>query len=803
MMADLKFALRQLAKAPGFTAVALLTLALGIGLNVSMFSLIDLVLLQPVPFADRSHLVRIFRTTPQSQSADHNAADYLEVARASEGVARVAGYRFWGVTLDKSGRPPENLNALRVSASFFPTLGMQPEMGRLFTADEDSPGHHVIIISHATWQAQFGGDPSVIGRTVRIDGEPTTIIGVMPAAFSSVFLWGPGDAFLPLALTPAERLDFNDTYLRILARYDSGLSLAQFNARLASLAARLARIHPMLGKKDGLRAVTLQSTVANPSSRGLVWLLFGLSASIVLVACANLANLQLARAIPRGPEFAIRAALGAPRGRLLRPLLAESLLLAVGGGALSILVASWSNAWISSCLSANGVVTLRLVIDWKGLGFAAGISAVTGVAFGIVPAWMMSKVRVSDALKSGARGNTGGRAQHHFRHGLIVAQFAIALVLLASAGVFIRGLNRMLSRDAGWNRHSLLQAIINLPQAKYTSQAQTYAFYTRLKERLSALPGVENVSIGWTLPVFQFRTSRNFVVEGRPAPPAGREPVAYVNGVMPSFLPTLKIQLISGRNFNDSDSRTAHPVVIINQSMARALFPNESPIGHRIGGVDPAHRHWAEIVGVMPDLRFAVSLAAPATRFQVFLPLAQETWNYTTVAVRARSAAALAGPMRRAISELDPDLPVQQLGTVDQMIDRQTDFGMVETILAAFAVLGLFLSSLGLYGVIARLVAQRTHELGVRMALGAQSRDVVWLILISGFQLVLLGAVLGLIGGAGLGRLLSGLLPEVRLQDPMTVAAVTLLLLVVALIACWLPARRASRIDPLVALRSD
>ncbi len=803
-MSSLHYAFRSLLKSPGFTSIALLTLALGIGLNTSMFSLMDLLLLRPLPYPDRERLVRIYRTTPQSQNADHTAADYLDLSHAMRDTAEIAAYRLWGFTLVQADRPPVNLNALRVSGNFFTAIGLQPALGRVFNADEDRPGNQVVVLSYETWQAQFGGDPSVIGRTVRLDGQPATIIGVMPLAFSSVFLWGPGDAFRPLALSDTEKLDRNDASWQLLARRRSGVSLAQFNARLATVAEQLARNRPREHSQDGLRAVTLQSTTRNPASVGITSLLLGLAGFVLLIACANLANLQLARAMARGHEYAIRAALGASRSHLLRPVLAEGLLLSLAGGTLGILVADWSNSWLSSRMSANGVVTFTLELDWRVLVFAVALSIVTGVASAILPASLLSRIRVCDTLRSGTRGNTGDRTQHRLRHSLIVAQFALALVLLAGAGVFIRGLDRMLARDAGWDRHSVLQGVINLPQSRYATPQQAYAFYTQLQERLAALPGVEHVAIGWTIPVFQFLTSRSYVVEGRPPPPAGREPLASVNAVTPSYLATLKVKLLSGRDFSERDSLTAPPVVIINESMARALFPGESPLGHRLGTTDPANRGWAEIVGVMPDLRFAVSIATPATRFQVFRPLAQETWNYVTVAIRGRAVETLAEPMRHVVTELDPDLAVQQFGTVDDVIKLGTGgFAMVNTVLACFALLGLFLAALGLYGVIARLVLQRTSEIGVRVALGARPQDVVWLILRSGLKLTLAGTALGLLGAVVLVRVVLSFLPEMPVQDPAVIAGVTLLLLAIGLLACWLPARRATKVDPMVALRSE
>jgi putative ABC transport system permease protein len=804
MLSDLRHALRTLVKAPGFSLIAILTLSIGIGLNTSMFSLMNLLVLRPLPFPDGDHVARINRTTPQSQTADHAAADYLELARDAKSFADIAAYRMWSTTMAQAGRPPVNLNSLRVSANFFPALGLKPELGRWFTPDEDQPGSHVIMLSHATWQAQFGGDPDIVGKPVRIDGASSTIIGVMPESFSSVFLWGPGDAFRPLALEEWEKANRNEMSLRLLARLNHDITIEQANVRLTALAEQLARTRPVSRSQDGLHAVTLQSTATTPGTLGISWMMLGLAGSVLLIVCANLANLQLARAIARSHEFAIRAALGASRTRLLRPLLCESMLLSLLGGALGVLIAMWANDWISSRLSANGFVVFKLTLDWIVLAFALVASIATGLIFGVVPAWLMSRIRVSATLKSGTRGNTGDRAQHRLRHSLIVGQFALALVLLAGAGIFIRGLNQILKLDAGWEQHGVLQGVVNLPQAKYPDPARTYAFYTQVQERLAALPGVENVSVAWTLPIFQFFMSRNYVVEGRAAPPPGREPLASLNAVTPSFLPTLKTKLLSGRNFTEADTATAPAVAIINETMAKTLFPNENPIGHRIGGVDPTNRAWMEIVGVMPDLRFAVNTGIPQNPFQIFRPLAQETWNYVTIVIRGNAVETLAEPMRKTIAEMDPDLAVQQLNTVPQLIKQgMSSFMMINTILVCFAGLGLFLAALGLYGVIANLVVQRTPEIGVRVALGAQSQDVVWLVMRSGLRLTLIGTVIGLLGAYGLTRIINSFMPAVGVSHLAILSLVTVVLLVVALVACWLPSRRAAHIDPMVALRAD
>jgi predicted permease len=805
MISDLKYALRQLIKTPGFTAIAILTLALGIGLNTSMFSLMNLIILRPLPVADRDQVVRIYRTTPQTQTGDHAAPDFLDLAPETASFADLATYRMWGYTLSPEGRPSVNLSALRVSASFFPALGLKPELGRFFRADEDQPGNHVIILSYATWQAQFGGDPAIIGRSVLVDNESTTIVGVMPEAFSSVFLWGPGEAFRPLALSDNEKRDRGATEFRLLARVHAGISLDQFNTRLKILAERLAPLRPKEHSSDGLRAVTLQSTTRSPEAVGATVMLLSLAGFVLLIACANLANLQLARAISRAHEFAVRAALGASRSRLLRPLLAESVLLALGGGVFGILFAVWTNDWVSSRLSANGFIRFTLTLDWNVLLFALILSSATGLVFGLVPAWLISRVRVNDTLKVGSRGSTGDRAQHRIRHGLIVVQFANALVLLAGAGFFIRSVDKMMSTDPGWNRHSLVQAVLNLPAARYSTPAQTYTFYTQLQERLAALPGAENVTVAWTLPTFLYLTSRNFVAQGLEPPQPGHEPLAYINGVEPSFLDTLQVKLVAGRNFTPADTLTSNPVVIINESMARALFPKGNPIGQHIGVPDPKNQSWAEVVGVMPDMRMAMVGVPQATPFHVLRPLAQETWNFVTVAVRSNRAEALVEPMRQAILALDPTLALQQLGTVDHMVEVASGgIDMIKTILISFAALGLFLAALGLYGVIARLVVQRTPEIGVRMALGAEANDVVWLILRTGLRLIVYGSVLGVLGSMGLNQVLSRISPSgPPVNAPAIFAVVTVILLLVGVVACWLPARRAAKVDPLVALRAE
>jgi predicted permease len=804
MFSDLRFAVRQLLKSPGFTAIAVLTLALGIGLNTSMFSLLNLLILRPLPFPAREQLVRIYRTTPQSQTADHYYPDSIALTPEVSPVADLAAYRFWNYALAVEGRPAVNLNGFRVSANFFSTLGVKPALGRFFTSEEDRPANHVIVLGYGTWQTQFGGDPSVIGRTVTLDNEPNTIVGIAPASLATASFLDPGDVFRPLALTDAEKRDYGSSETRLLARVRNGTTLEQFNARLQTVAANLGPLRPKDHIQDGLRGVSLQSSTRNSGTVGATTMLVVLAGFVLLIACANLANLQLARAISRAHEHAIRAALGASRSRLLRPPLLESMLVAVTGGLFGLLIAVWTNDWLSSRLSTSGFANLQLTLDWQVLAFALALSLLTGVVFGLAPAWLISRVRVNETLKSGTRGSTGDRVQHRLRHSLIVLQFANALVLLAGAGFVSTGVDKLLSIDPGWNPHALTECILTLPQTKYSTPEQTYSFYTRLEERLSTLPGVRNVTVAWTLPFFGYLTNRAIVVEGQEPPPPGHEANAAVNGVEPSYFDTLQIRLIAGRNFTAADNLTAPQVAIINDSLARALFPKGNALGQRISVSSPKKPAWAEVVGIMPDIKMALAGLAGPIPFQVMRPLAQEPWNYVTVAVSSDHPELLIDAMGRTIASLDSNLAVQQLDTVDHAVRLATgSMNMIKTVLIGFAGLGLFLAALGLYGVIARLVVQRTPEIGIRMALGAQSRDVIKLVLGSGLRLIFYGALIGIVGAAGLYFILSRWSKAPSINVSAVFVVITAILVVVGLVACWLPARRATRINPLTALRAE
>jgi putative ABC transport system permease protein len=630
-----------------------------------------------------------------------------------------------------------------------------------------------------------------------LDGESVTVIGVMAAGFHDRMLWGPVDVWRPIAFTDDQRQNRGNNFLQSVARLKSGVSIAQAQAEMDAIAVRLARDYPLNNTEKGLRLLPLAESGMDDTVRHLVWLTTGLTGFVLLIACANLANLQFARTANRAHELAIRTSLGAPRGRLLRQLLTESLLISFLGGLLGLVVAGWANAWIGPQIVVGDETGLALPLNLKMIGFALLISTLSGLAFGLVPAWRASRADVNDSLKQGSRGTTDDRVQLRVSYGLIVAEVALALVLLAGAGMFVRGLDRFTFRDPGWRVDGLTIGYLSLPESKYGVAGARLAFTERLQERLATLPGVERAAFGLSLPIWGTSFSGGFAIEGRPEPPRGREPLGSVNAVTPGYFETLGIRLVAGRGFTTTDTTNRPAVVIINEMMARTFWPGESPLGKRIGGPDD----WRQIVGVVSDVRFAGNLSEPDTRFQTYRPFAQEPRGPMAVALRGNVPVAT---FQRAVAELDPDLPVSEPGPARAAVGRiLANYALTGWLLGGFALLGVLLAGLGIYGVIAGYVVQRTSEIGVRIALGAQLRDVLWLVLAKGLRLTLLGAAIGLVGALGVARLLAAAAPELSSNDPLIIVSVTTLLIGVALFACWLPARRAAKVDPMLALRYE
>jgi putative ABC transport system permease protein len=805
---DLRFAVRSLRKNPGFTVVALLTLALGIGVNSSAFSVLNALLLHPLAYPQPDRLVRVFQTQPDSPRPSflHAPANFLDQRQQNGVFERMAAWQPTTFNLGEPGQPADRVPGLAVTADFLPLLGIGPELGRVFTPDEDRPGGNaVIVLSHGAWLQRFGGDAGIVGRTVRVNGEPVTIIGVMPAAVDDFLLWGDVALWRPLALSEPTRLDRNNNTLHVAGRLKSGISLAAAQTAMDTLAGRLARDYPQFNAQSGLRLIPLGRSAQDDIGRGVTWMVMGLAAFVLLIACANLANLQFARNAARGREHAVRAALGASRAQLLRHVLTESLLLSVLGGLLALGVAIWTNDVLGRFFIWGDHVGLELPLDGRVLGFTFAVSLLTGLAFGVAPAWLAAGANVGETLKPGARGSTSGPAQQRVRHALIVAEVALALVLLSGAGFFLRGLQRFATREPGWRTDGLLTAYVSLKGQTYATTAAREAFFRHLQERVAALPGVEQVAVGSSLPTWGFGNNNSFVVEGRPEPAPNRAPSAAAADILPGYFATLGIRILSGRDFNAGDREDTPAVVIINESMARRYWPGENPIGQRIGGATPFMNRPREVIGIVSDVRPLAQLGATEGGNQMYRPIAQRGPTLATVALRAASApSTLAPQLRRVVAGLDADVAVTGISTVRQDASRSlASLQLAAWTLVGFAGLGVLLAAVGIYGVIAHTVAQRTNEIGIRMALGAQVRDVFALILGRGLKLTFMGVALGLGGAYGVSRLLHAITPEFSAANAGLTAMITLFLVTISALACWLPARRATKVDPMIALRTE
>lgn len=800
---DVRYSLRQLLKHKGFTVVAVLTLALGIGVNTAMFSVLNTFLFRSLPYPESDRIVRVFRTSPHSQSWPFSNANFFDQHDQNTVFEKMAAYTFTSRNLAEEGQTAERLLGLAATADFFPLLGVAPAHGRVFKPEEFEAGaDNVVVLTDRFWTRRFGSDPNIIGRTIQLDGKTVEVIGVMPPGFDHPILWGPIDIWQPLAFTKEQRANRGTNYLSSFGRLKPGVTIGQAEQSMITLA---SNIHKQNSSNEGesLRLEPLQRSMSDDIGRTVMWFTFGLAGFVLLIACANLANLQLVRTAARSRELAVRAALGAARMRLLRHSLTESIVVALIGGAISLVVAIAGVRFISNRLF-DGLPGASVQLDYKVFGFALLISVVTGVLFGTVPAWFASRADLNLALRENSRGSTAGKSQHRLRHTLIVGEVAFAMVLLAAAGLFLRGLHRFINTDPGWRVDGLLTAQMSLRGEKYTEDKQRVVFLTALENRLKALPGVEHVAIGSSQPAYGFQSSNSFLVEGRPEPPPEKMPEIFVEPVSTDYFATLGAHLLQGRTFNESDVADRPLVVIINESTAKAFWPNESPIGKRVSDAG-RERTYAEVVGVVNDLAFPADLGEPYTRFQSFTPVAQTAPAYLTIVLRTSlNAEAFGNTLRNAVAELDPSLPVYRIRTARTAVDQGLgSISLLGSLLGAFAFVGVVLAAIGIYGVVSYTVVQRTGELGIRMALGAQTRDVLWLVLGKGAVLILMGAVLGGASAYGVSRLLESLIPSLPTRSPLVLVLTGLVLIVVALLACYIPARRATRVDPLVALRSE
>ena len=800
---DVRYSLRMLLKNKGFTVIAALTLALGIGVNTAMFSVLNTFLFRSLPYPQSERLVRVWRTSPHSQNWPFSSGNFFDQHDQNTVFDKMAAYNFASRNLTEQGQTAERLLSLAATADFFPLFDVAPAHGRLFKPEEFEPGaDNVIVLTDRFWQRRFGSDPSIVGRKIQLDGRTVEVVGVMPPGFEHPILWGPIDIWQPLTFTPERKTDRGTNYLSSIGRLKPGVTIQQAEQSMVALAANIHKQHSS-NEGESLRLEPLSRSMSDDIGRTVMWFTFGLAGFVLLIACANLANLQLVRTAARSRELAVRAALGAGRLRLLRHSLTESIIVALIGGVISLVIALWGVRFISTRLFAD-LPGASVQLDYKVFGFALLCSLVTGVLFGTVPAWLASRADVNLALRENSRGSTAGRSQHRLQHALIIGEVAFAFVLLAAAGLFLRGLHRFINADPGWRVDGLVMANMSLRGEKYTDDKRRVAFLTELESRLSTLPGVQSVAIGGSHPVFGYNSSSSFLVEGRPEPPPDKYPEIFFEPVSSNYFETLGAHLRQGRIFNAADTADHPLVIIINETAARTFWPNENPVGKRISGTDE-QRDFYEIVGVVNDLAFPGNLGEPYTRFEAFVPVTQGAPNFFMIILRTSSNAEMIGnSLRSSIAGMDPNLPVYRIRTARAAVDSGLgSISLLGSLLGAFATVGVLLAAIGIYGVVSYTVVQRTGELGVRMALGAQTRDVLWLVLSKGAVVVLTGALLGVAGAYGVSRLLISLIPSLPTRDPLILVMTGVALVLVALVACYIPARRATRVDPLVALKSE
>lgn len=809
ILRDLRYSVRMLLKSPGFTAVAILSIAIGIGANTTVFSVVNAVLLKSVPYKDPNSLVLIWGDIKaENNLKKHNqvsATDIADIRAQGTVLEDIATYAGW-FPIMSGGSEAERIPAIQVGDGFFNVMKGAPILGRVFTPEEQVDGKDfVIVLSHALWQRRFGADPNIVGKSVLLSGRPYNIVGVMGPDFRPLpaSLVAPEGQFYRPVAEAYDDTQRSARHLRAIARLKPGVTVEQAQNELSVIAQRIEQAHPLTNRDYGVAVVSITDELTG-GIRPTLLMIFGAVIFVLLVACANVANLLLARATVRHKEITIRSAIGAGRAQLIRQLLTESLLLALLGGVLGLFIATWGTTVVAAGGSKINPMFQDIHLDVRCLLFTIGISVLTGLIFGLAPALQISKPNLAESLKESGRGSGPAASRNRLRSTLVVSEIALTLILLVCAGLLIRTVMRLRNVDTGFNGNNLLAMNIGLPSVKYPKPENVIAFNEQIIERIAALPRVKAVGTTSVLPLSDNFDGRGLVVEDHPKP-RGEEISVDLYVTTPGYLRAMEITLLKGRQITEQDTKDSPHVALINQMMAAQLWHDEDPLGKRIKfpGNDKNPQPWRTIVGVVADVsQYALDKRPP---MQIYLPHSQFPTSFNSIVVRTESEpTSMVNAIRREILAIDKDQAVFNVTTLDQLRGDSIlirKFFML--LLLVFAALALLLAAVGIYGVMSYVASQRTYEIGIRMALGAQTRDVLKLIIGNGMTLALIGVVAGLAGAFALTRVMSGLLFEVSATDAVTFISVSVGLILVALLACYIPARRATKVDPLVALRYE
>jgi putative ABC transport system permease protein len=808
LMQDVRYGIRTLSRSPGFTAIVILTLALGIGANTAIFSVVNAVLLAPLPYNQPNKLVMVWSKNVSKgyKIFPVSGGDYSEWKSENSVFENMAASSDTLYTLTGAG-DPEVVIGYQFSADYFRLLGAAPELGRTFLDEEDRPkGPNVVVLSDAIWRRAFGADPGIVGKSITLTGKPFAVVGVMPPDFkypSLVELW------TPLGLPASYLANYSDTPLRVLARLKPGVTLKQAQAQMDSIQQRIAQEHPQTDSGNGVNLIPLREQIAGDVKMPLLVLL-GAVGFVLLITCANIASLMLARAAGRRKEIAVRTALGASRGRLIRQFLAESLLLSLAGGALGFLFASGATSFLVA-IFPNNIANLSIPqvtsipMDARVFSFTLLAALLTGVLFGLAPVLGFRAATSSEGLKGASRSTTASWGERRVRAVLVMSEFALALVLLIGAGLLITSFRNLLRGSLGFDADHVLSAQLFLSNAKYPSAEpeKRLAFVNDAISRMKELPGVESVGAAGFMPLSGFWGEADFTVQGQPEPAAGQKPSAKSDLVTPDYFRSMGISLLKGRDFTAEDRKGSAQVVIVNETLAHKEFGSQNPIGRQLNFGDTNKPELWEVVGVVSDVHdFGLE---EKVRGNVYRPFAQIPVPVVAFVVRTSGRpSSLTSAVKHAIWSVDKDQPIYKIIGVDQMASESLGLRRVSSVLlGAFSALALLLAGLGIYGVMAFSVAQRTREIGVRMALGAQPESVLKMIMGYGMRIVLAGMAVGLAGALALTRLMTSLLYGVKVTDGTTFLVTSLLLAFIAMVACYVPARRAMRVDPMVALRYE